>query len=65
MKNKKTITTVPELSELEEELKRVKYQNRYKRVLTSTAGRVRTRSDSHFADAGASDKRSKYEPGIV
>ncbi|MCI9680495.1 MAG: signal peptidase I [Lachnospiraceae bacterium] len=38
MKNKKTITTVPELSELEEELKRVKYQNRYKRVLTSTAG---------------------------
>lgn len=38
MKNKKTKTTVPELSELEEELKRVKYQNRYKRVLTSTAG---------------------------
>ena len=35
MKKRKAIE-VPELSQLEEELSRVKYQKRYKRVLTST-----------------------------
>lgn len=35
MKKKKAIA-VPELSQLEEELNRVKYQKRYKKVLTST-----------------------------
>ena len=35
MKKKKEIT-VPELSELQEELNRVKYKKRFKRVLTST-----------------------------
>lgn len=35
MKKRKAIE-VPELSQLEEELNRVKYKKRYKRVLTST-----------------------------